>query len=315
VQLQGQPTLTASVRRAVYDFFRQKLEDRPLVETIRWLLYQEYAYPTESWNLANCPSCRKSNIPLRRDSISSDYTTPCPNCSEQIYITDVFRLHEAIDDELGAGGIVGYVTTAFEQIILAHLIRVLLEVRPALLREVLFIKDGPLAFFGQTARLYQPFRWLAAYLLSNHDLFLAGLEKSGPFVEHADEVSARLEPGTVLVLDNDYIYEYILPGKADAQRPYGSTTYYSNKVIFKTHAGSMHVVSVPTVEEKISHPQKSQLPNLDAILTNVEILRCDMYDNALIPVALANKLVSLAAHPSSRVLQRFAVGAVHNHAG
>jgi hypothetical protein len=34
--------------------------------------------------------------------------------------------------------------------------------------------------------------------------------------------------------------------------------------------------------------------------------KCDMYDNSLLPVALANKLVSLANHPSSRILQKFA---------
>jgi hypothetical protein len=44
-----------------------------------------------------------------------------------------------------------------------------------------------------------------------------------------------------------------------------------------------------------------------AILTNIEKLRCDMYDSALIPVALVNKLVSLANHPSTRILQKFAV--------
>jgi hypothetical protein len=47
-----------------------------------------------------------------------------------------------------------------------------------------------------------------------------------------------------------------------------------------------------------------------AILTNIEKLRCDMYDDALIPVALVNKLVSLANHPSSKILQRFAVESV-----
>jgi hypothetical protein len=49
------------------------------------------------------------------------------------------------------------------------------------------------------------------------------------------------------------------------------------------------------------------LHNLRTILTNIEKLRCDMYDSALIPVALVNKLVSLANHPSSRILQKFAV--------
>jgi hypothetical protein len=35
-----------------------------------------------------------------------------------------------------------------------------------------------------------------------------------------------------------------------------------------------------------------------------------MYDGALMPIALVNKLVSLADHPSSRILQQFAVEAM-----
>ena len=50
--------------------------------------------------------------------------------------------------------------------------------------------------------------------------------------------------------------------------------------------------------------------NLPELLLNIELLRCDMYDNALMPVALANKLVSLANHPSSKILQKFAIGGV-----
>jgi len=38
--------------------------------------------------------------------------------------------------------------------------------------------------------------------------------------------------------------------------------------------------------------------------------RSSLHD-ALIPIALVNKLVSLANHPSSKILQRFAVGQVH----
>jgi hypothetical protein len=44
-----------------------------------------------------------------------------------------------------------------------------------------------------------------------------------------------------------------------------------------------------------------------ALLANVEKLRSDLYDNALLPVALVNKLVSLSDHPSSRILQKFAI--------
>ena len=35
-----------------------------------------------------------------------------------------------VDDELGAGGIPGYVTTTIEQIILVHLIRLILKIEP-----------------------------------------------------------------------------------------------------------------------------------------------------------------------------------------
>ena len=38
--------------------------------------------------------------------------------------------------------------------------------------------------------------------------------------------------------------------------------------------------------------------------------KCDMYDDSLVPIALVNKLVSLANHPSSRILQKFAKQAV-----
>jgi hypothetical protein len=71
----------------------------------------------------------------------------------------------------------------------------------------------------------------------------------------------------------------------------------------------MHVVSVPTKEVKAS-PTADDLINLQVILANVEALHCDMYDSALFPVALVNKLVSLSAHPSQRILQKFAVSSV-----
>jgi hypothetical protein len=147
---------------------------------------------------------------------------------------------------------------------------------------------------------------MVVYLFEHHDLYLAGLEKSGAFVEHADEVGNKLKGGEILLLDNDYIYRYILPGKADVSSPYGRTTYYGNKLIFKTEAGGLYVVTVPT-GQILTHPKREDLRNLDVILHNVQKLKCDMYDSALIPVALANKLVSLANHPSSTILKAFAL--------
>ena len=307
----AEPTLTHSVRRSVYDFFIKKNDDEEkLIDTLKWFIFQEYNKPVAIYNLASCPHCFTANIPLGRNSMSSEYTFKCNHCGKEIFLTDVFRLHEAVDDEIGAGGILGYVTTTFEQMMLLHVIRLMLKIKPSLLKSVLFIKDGPLAFFGQTANMHKPMRSLVRYLFDQHNLYLAGLEKSGPFVEHADQVAKKLDPGTVLILNNDYIYKYIIPGKADPSNPYGRTTYYSNKLIFKSRFYGIHVVSLPTVEV-LSNPKPQDLRNLQVILTNVEKLKCDMYDNALMPVALANKLVSLAQFPSSKILQRFAVNSMN----
>ncbi len=305
ITFKEESTLTGSVRRAVHDFFRQKMDEERLADTLSWFIFQEYGPKVPAWTLASCPVCGAPNVQLRRSEMTSNHTFACDNCSGEIYLTDVFRLHEAVDDELGAGGILGYVTTTIEQIILVHLIRLILRTKPVLLRQILFIKDGPLAFFGQTANMHRPMRELVKHLLDYNALYLAGLEKSGSFVEHADEITGKLDPGTVLILDNDYIYRYVLPGKADPANPYGRTTYYSNKLIFKTRGGRVYVMSLPT-REILAHPTEDDLENLPEILTNIEKLRCDMYDNALVPVALANKLVSLANHPSSRILQKFA---------
>lgn len=310
VVLKTSNRLTESVRRSLYEFFKQKVDDTSLMDTLAWFIFQEYASSIPQWILASCPVCERRETPLVRSKMTKDHTFKCGQCGGEIFLTDVFRLHEAIDEELGAGGVLGYLSTTVEQFVLVHMIRIILTTKPGLMEHVLFVKDGPLAFFGQTANMHKPMRALVKYLLENHNLYLAGLEKSGAFVDHADEIVQLLEDGSILILDNDYIYKYIIPGKADPDNVYGRTSYYSNKIIFKTEAGKIYVVSLPT-EEVLANPTQSSFPNLEVILTNIAKLKCDMYDNALIPVALANKLVSLANHPSSKILQKFAIGTMH----
>jgi hypothetical protein len=305
----GERSLTHSVRRSLYEFFMQPIDGSSLMATLRWFLYSEFL-PNggeNEWVLASSPVDDQSELVLKRAELGADYTWTTPN--GQIFLTDVFRLHERIDDEIGAAGIQAYVTTTIEQLILVHVIRLILQTKPDLLQRLLFIKDGPLAFFGQTSRMHEPMRALVRYLFEKHALYMAGLEKSGAFVEHAHEIKGKLRPGTVLLLDDDYIYRYIIPGVADPNSSYGRTSYYSSKLIFRASNGGVHVVTVPTPNRN-SHPKETDLPNLRIILTNIEKLRCDMYDDALMPIALVNKLVSLSNHPSSRILQQFATGLV-----
>ena len=180
VKLRAEDTLTGSVRRALYEFFRKDMDGGCLMDTLRWFIFQEYGPQVPIWMLASCPICENSRIPLRRAEMTNDFTFSCNSCRGNILLTDVFRLHEAVDDELGAGGILGYVTTTIEQIILVHLIRLILLEKPSLLDHVLFIKDGPLAFFGQTANMQNPMRALVRFLFEQHNLYLSRAGFSAP---------------------------------------------------------------------------------------------------------------------------------------
>ncbi len=114
-----------------------------------------------------------------------------------------------------------------------------------------------------------------------------------------------------MFLDNDYIYTYIIPGKADPSKPYGRTTYYGNKLIFKSENEYLYVVTLPTMDTLL-YPKKDDFKNIDVIFHNISKLKCDMYDNSLLPVTLVNKLVSLADHPSSIILEKFAKVSMDN---
>lgn len=212
-----------------------------------------------------------------------------------------------VDEEIGAGGIVGYLRNLIEHFILIDIIRGLLKTKKKTLSQSLFIKDGPLGFFGQTANMHEPMREMLNYLGTELSIYVAGIEKSGPFVEHALEIKDKIGLGQVYLLPNEYIYKYIKPADPKSSEPYGRSSYYSSKVIFKSRDEKIYVVTIPTANgDVVLDPKKSDFKNIDIIMKYIEKLKSDMYDNSLLPIALVNKLVSLSDHPSSAILEKFA---------
>lgn len=303
-------TFLESFRYSIFALLRNSVTDG--LRTLKWFLYSEFLQnKRDAWELASCPnpSCSETRIQLERKAMEADYTCACPACQKTIYLTDVFRLHEVADEEVGAGGTLGYLTTTLEQIFMLIWLKAILDQAPQKLKEFFFIKDGPLAFFGQTANLHKPMLTLVKHLQETNTLYAVGLEKSGAFVEHAKLIENRLQPNQFLIMDNDYIYKYILPGRSESAPAYGNTTYYGAKVIFKSKDSKVYVASLPVSETKAKY-ERSGIPHLDAILTMVAMLRSDMYDNAMLPIALANKLISISNHPSSNLLEKFAKGQI-----
>jgi hypothetical protein len=305
VRVKGACTFSEGVRLAVQGFFLQG--DGHLMTALQWLLFNGWRQDDfrETWLVPRCPNsdCGATEFEFRHDGPTEQ---KCYSCGRPVFLSDGLRLYERIDDNLGAGSILGFLLTALEQIVLVDVIRSIWNMKPSLLREVLFIKDGPLAFFGVTAPLYRPMRRLMTFLAEENDnlINLVGLEKSGPFVEHAALIEDQIKPGHALVLGSDYIYRYIVPGDP-ATKEYGKNTYYGSKVVYRGNHNDTYVATIPTSDYKVE-PKLSDLINGPAVLEVTARLRCSMYDNALVPVVLANRLVSLADVPSGEILKKFA---------
>jgi hypothetical protein len=300
-------SFSESVRKTVQEFLRQG--DGKLLGALGWLLFQEWlpGKDRNTWVVPKCPTMTTCDAKDISFTSGGPVEQPCPKCGSTVYLADALRLYERIDDEFGAGAVLAYILGSFEHVAMIHIIRAILEMKPALLREVLLIKDGPLAFFGVTAPLHEPMRALMMHLKdakSGPLINLVGVEKSGAYVEHAMQIEAHFKPYEALVLGGDYICSHVVPGDPTKQDTL-KNTYFGAKVIFKGSGDDMYVVTVPT-GDYVFNPTLGDLMNGADVLRTVAKLKCSMYDNALVPVALANRLVSLADVPSTEILTKFA---------
>lgn len=311
IKASGAANFGLGVRKTIHEFLTDKHKE--LGEALAWLLFRgwQVGVPPSVWTVPRCPSgeCAGRDIKFEQGGSSE---VKCPKCGGPVYLADALRLYERIDEEQGARGIMAYLLSSLEQLVLVHIIRTVLHVKPSLLREVLLVKDGPLAFFGMVAPLRKPMQELMRFLADRDNgrplICLVGLEKSGAFVEHATLIEPAMKAGHCLLLSNEYIYRYILPGEI-AGSAFGHNTYYGAKLIFKSAPGDIYVATIPTMEPKIV-PQMADLMNGPEVLQVTAELRCSMYDHALLPVVLANRLVSLADVPSSEILARFSRGTI-----
>ena len=302
-----------TVRESIHEFFKKKHSGTTsILETLFWFIFEKYnpASTKMYYKLSQCPHCSTKDIYLEKDKINlSNYSWNCTHdkCKREILITDVFRLFEKVDDASGATGILTYLESVTESFFTIHTIKSLLEIQDGLVDRFLFVKDGPLSFGGETANMYKPMQVLLTYLNKTNKINLIGVESSGAFVDHARQIKDKLQPGQVFLLNNEHIYNYIQVGSHKLQQ-YGSTSYYSGKFIYKSFDDRVYVLTLPVENHNTyyNQPELTDLRNIQEILMNIDKLRCDIYENALIPVAIANKLISLTHHPSSNILERFA---------
>ncbi|MEU6841405.1 hypothetical protein ABZ930_05955 [Streptomyces sp. NPDC046716] len=186
---------------------------------------------------------------------------------------------------------------------------------PEVLRHTLFVTDGPLALHGPLGPLRRRFVEhlgdLAGWCADREIVapLMVGIEKSGAFVEHAEQISDWIPIGHVMRLTNGYINR--ISGRSESNR-YGEDEFYGRRFIYRTQAGDPLVITVPAAPGLSPYDGSSDVegwsafPTLRLICEVLDSLRTRMYQHAVIPVALAHSAAALPLGVGRSVLTMMA---------
>jgi len=271
-----------------------------------------------SVGIKRCPACGEPHPSgPRHDKFifrTGSEVQTCPDCGQDVYLSDSLRIHEQITDYGDCTSAVTRFMNAIEQLIMATFVRMLAKYQPRSLSEMAFINDGPLAVFGQPASI--SFSLMALYHRIETELaakglpppVIIGLQKDGQVMEHARSIEPYLAENTYRVVDDDYRNRYISPVNNDN---FGYETYFGQDFIFKTKAGRIFTVAIPYPFKERSPTKafahaKANIQNYgDKIARAFNVIRhfqLDLYENAVIPVALAHRHASISLVPGGKVL-------------
>ena len=247
--------------------------------------------------------------------------TACPTCGRPVYSTDALRIHERFRDIGTNGEAFGLVMQVIERLLVIHFLRCF-ERRDLLhrLKSLAFFVDGPLAAFGPPA-------WLSAAISkelkrlnqkvqasSGQDLLVLGIEKTGAFVQHFEEIDQTETPGQMLfssrqymLLTDQYIKERIL--HSDSHKRYGEDTYFGRKFFYKTQNQARIVASIPFLsdaQDTLDSDDISLYPQFAAICTLLDRVVSSRYANAVSPLIAANAQAAIPLQIGSKVLTQLA---------
>jgi hypothetical protein len=277
--------------------------------------------------LAHKPKSKPQACPYEPHGCDQQVTvgpgvTSCPcDRRRRVYATDALRIHERFADLGTNGEAFGQVMFVWERILLVHLLRSL-ERRDMLghLGRIAFFVDGPLGVFGPPA-------WLSAAIsrelkrlnvkareATGSDLVIVGVEKTGAFVSHFEDIDRteepgrpRFDPGTFFLLTDGYIKKRINFTTSDKR--YGADTYFGRKFFYKTRNGSRLVASIPFLTEAQDTIETSDVtlyPQFGTVCALLDKLATKRFPNAVAPLVSAHANAAIPLRLGSKVLQQLA---------
>ena len=249
---------------------------------------------------------------------AEDGICPCP-LREQIYITDSLRAHERFYNNMSSEQAYTAFRTVVEHTLLVNILRYFYQkCDHAIFDDIGFVIDGPLAVFGMPA-------WLKDYIQleiaeihqeltkqGRKGVLLLGIEKTGQFVTHLEELDwltqegfrQNLPNGTVLIPTTEYIYRYISP--SDSDKTYGAAVNYGRKILYKNSSGQHAVLMLPIVNDIGRAPNSVAIevfPRINDALNIIDNLHTHLYKDGFAPIARAHAHAAIPLRMGQRILE------------
>jgi hypothetical protein len=296
-------TLYHAVREIIFTSLKDDpvLESQPY-ETLKWLAYHKWN-PAAQRQLPDfeCPHCHWKNATLPYDADTGD----CHNCGGKMFLTDMLGFHQEMAEESAPDTVASSYMAIHETLMLFTGIRYFWEGNRQILRNCLFIKDGPLSIRAQYSKLVPPIRTFIEHAnASGCRVHIIGQEKSGTFFDHLLLIRDHAPHPACFIPNDAYIKEQI-QNRPNQGAPYGLDTNYGAKVFLKLNPYHSMVINVPTGQHR-PNPTAADLIGFDRILATLPTILSNRYEGALMPVEMANGVASLSTYPSARILKMFA---------
>jgi len=312
-----QTSARVSFREELYDLFQNTILDEedgiPLIDTYEALL------SLKPHDLQKCPYSETNGC--QESFYIPPGTIECPTCKQPIFSTDALRIHERFNDLGTNGEAFAYVRQVWERILLIHILRCF--EKQSLLKlvdRIAFFIDGPLAVFGPPAWLSEAIskelKRINAIVQkgTGKDLIIVGIEKSGEFVTHFDEIDNTETAGQLLfppcgfiLLTDNYIKKRI--HQSSSTRRYGQDTYFGRKFFYKTSNGARIVASIPFLtdeQDTIESDDVSLYPRFSAVCSLLDRLVSSRFPNAVSPLISAHAEASIPLNLGAKVLKQLA---------
>jgi hypothetical protein len=313
-----QKSARASFREELYDLFTDIVVDED-DRTNLLSTYESMLVLKPTTNPQSCPY--KESHDCTAVFTVGPGCTVCPGCGHPIYSTDALRIHERFQDIGTNGEAFGLVMQVIERLLVVHFLRCF-ERRNLLQRltSLAFFVDGPPAVFGPPAWLStaigKEFKRLNRKVQESvsQDLLILGIEKTGAFVQHFEEIDQTETPGLQLfstrqymLLTDKYIKDRIL--HSDSIKRYGEDTYFGRKFFYKTENGARIVATIPFLtdtQDTLNSNDISLYPQFATVCTMLDRVVSSRYANAVSPLIAANAQAAIPLQLGSKVLTQLA---------